>query len=92
MADGLFAVSPSNPVITVLNRITAMSVDARETARLQFKEIKVARQDLDPPPAEKKAKLSKIDAYLAKRQQERKKREAQLSSRTAQVPMERAEK
>ena len=58
VADGLFAVSSRNPVIPVSNRITAMPVYDRGTARRQYKEIKAAREDLDPPPPEKKAKHS----------------------------------
>ena len=79
LADGLFAASPSNPVIPVLNRITANPVDDREstsywfiddrdTANIHFEEIKVARRDLSPPPPEKKAKLlERIQAYVVRK-------------------------
>ena len=71
------------PVIPVLNGITAKPVYDRGEARRQFKEIRAARRDLDPPPPEKKAKYSKMIKYSAGKrqstQQEKEKRDSQLS-------------
>ena len=82
------------PVIPVLNGITAIPPYHKKEARSQFKEIREARQDIDPPPPEKKARLSKMVRYssmtnhLADKQQEKHKRDYQSSPLRAHDWME----
>ena len=84
----------------MLNRISANPVNDRDTASYWFAMGKdSANQDLSTPSPEKKAKLSeRLQAYAARKHQERKLKEAQVSrikeaqtnARIAQGPRQRA--
>ena len=78
----------------MLNGITAIPPYHKEEARSQLKLIREARQDIDPPPPEEKARLSKMVRYssstnhLADKQQERHKMDYQSSPLRAHDWME----